>query len=101
MSKSEFGDWESQGPEADAVLFHVASMHQIFATEAGGMVCLCGARPVTHRSATEHILDEAVKALQVRAEVVPDIYARCPRAPRGWWNLRWWWTRIWAKEDRA
>ena len=63
--KSDYGDWESQGEEADMALWQVAGMHHVFATANGGMTCMCGARPITHRGATEHIIDQTVKALAV------------------------------------
>lgn len=69
--KSQYGNWESQGEEADAALWRVAGVHHVFATANGGMACMCGARPVTHRGATEHIIDQAMKALAV-AGVIPD-----------------------------
>lgn len=63
MSASQYGAWESRGDKVDRALWNVANVHHIYSTEREGMACLCGSHPTTKRGATEHILDEAMKAL--------------------------------------
>lgn len=63
MSKSIYGGWESVGEIADGAIWAVAGIHHIHATSGEGYACLCGAKPITARGSTEHIINETLDAL--------------------------------------
>lgn len=57
MSKSPYGEWESRGEVADGAAWTVANVHHIHSTPRNGYACLCGAKTITARQSTEHIMD--------------------------------------------
>lgn len=61
--RSQYGNWESRGEVVDGALWTVANVHHILATPRNGYACICGAKPITARGATEHIMDRAMDAL--------------------------------------
>lgn len=61
--KSQYGNWDSMGEVADGALWEVASRHHIWATPDRGYECACGAKTITARDSTEHIMNETMKSL--------------------------------------